>query len=439
MPVGAGEARALFAGLEDADSLAVAVSGGPDSLALALLLTRWQRDHAPHVRLHGLIVDHGLRDGSDQDARHSESMLSRIGLTADVLTLNGLPQGNLHHHARAARYDAMTDWMAQNGFAVLATAHHRDDQIETVMMRLARDPAAGLAGIARNGWWADRRVVRPLLDLPKARLAATLEGSGLDPLSDPANTDPRFERARVRAELAHNPCPASALDLLRKTRAARRVEDTLNAAAHDFIPHMVELCAHGFARLDLRQWRDQPRDLRLWVLRALVRDLGGNLAPVRRDKLTALEARLFAFATDTGGDGFAGATLGGVRICAVPGADRATHVSLFREAGRRPLPPLELIGEGSCLFDRRLRVTLRQQPAARLRVTSAGAANTKLVRDWLPCLAARHRACVLASVPVVYRGETPLFPAVSEDACAAGLSCEPLGLRFGRHRFTGAC
>lgn len=113
MPVGAGEARALFAGLEDANGLVVAVSGGPDSLALALLLARWQRDHAPHVRLHGLIVDHGLRDGSDQDARHSESMLSRIGLTADVLTLNGLPQGNLHHHARAARYDAMTDWMAQ--------------------------------------------------------------------------------------------------------------------------------------------------------------------------------------------------------------------------------------------------------------------------------------------------------------------------------------
>jgi tRNA(Ile)-lysidine synthase len=177
----------------------VAVSGGPDSLALLLLA------HAACPgQVHAATVDHGLRAESAAEARAVAALCGELGVPHAMLTV-ALAAGNVQDRARAARYAALGGWAEDNGLAALLTAHHADDQAETVLMRLTRGSGlGGLAGIrARTRMdGVPAPVVRPLLGWRKAELEAIVAAAGLSPARDPSNADPRFDRARMRAALA---------------------------------------------------------------------------------------------------------------------------------------------------------------------------------------------------------------------------------------------
>ena len=133
--------------------------------------------------------------------QRSGAWLRELGLAHAVLVWQreGSPSAALQARARAARYDLMAAYCHANGIPALVTAHHLDDQAETFLMRLKRGSGLdGLAAIPARGAWAGIAVLRPLLDVPKARLVATLDAAGIAFVSDPSNSDPRFERARVR-------------------------------------------------------------------------------------------------------------------------------------------------------------------------------------------------------------------------------------------------
>lgn len=177
-------------------AVALAVSGGPDSLALLLLASA----DGP---IRAVTVDHGLRPESRAEAEHVAAICAARGVPHDILTLS-LPPGAGQAEARAARYAALGEWCVAHGLTSLATAHHADDQAETLLMRLAR--GAGLAGLA--GIRAGRplcpgvTLVRPLLGYRKAELEAIVAAAGLAPVRDPSNTNPRYDRTAVRALLA---------------------------------------------------------------------------------------------------------------------------------------------------------------------------------------------------------------------------------------------
>ena len=125
------------------------------------------------------------------------------GIEHQILTVKVAP-GNLQDRARAARYAALASWMKRSGLAALATAHHADDQAETLIMRLNRGSGvAGLAGVRARGIvpGTDLILLRPLLGWRRAELAQIVEASGIEPAQDPSNADPRFDRARIRAAL----------------------------------------------------------------------------------------------------------------------------------------------------------------------------------------------------------------------------------------------
>lgn len=181
--------------------VAIAVSGGPDSLALLWLAAR-----AFGARAHVLSVDHGLRTESAAECGAVMAIAAAEGLPATTLTLAMQAGANLQETARDARYAAMAQACEALGIRHLLTAHHLDDQAETLLMRLARGSGvAGLSGIRPVTILHGLTLVRPLLGEPRSDLMAVVQAAGWAAATDPSNQNPRFDRTHARAVLAETP------------------------------------------------------------------------------------------------------------------------------------------------------------------------------------------------------------------------------------------
>jgi tRNA(Ile)-lysidine synthase len=199
-PVTDVEAQQLFAGLGEEAALVLAVSGGPDSTALLWLAARWRKQLKKGPKLHAATIDHGLRDGSRAEAAAVKRIAKRLGVAHRTLRWTGRkPATGIQEAARAERYRLLAGAARRVGARCVLTAHTLDDQAETVLFRLARGSGmTGLAAMARVTPLAGAFIVRPLLDVAKARLVATVRAAALPFARDPSNTDPRFTRARLR-------------------------------------------------------------------------------------------------------------------------------------------------------------------------------------------------------------------------------------------------
>ncbi|MEQ1687190.1 MAG: tRNA lysidine(34) synthetase TilS [Sphingopyxis sp.] len=172
----------------------IAVSGGADSLALLLLAHRAFAD-----RVAAATFDHQLREASAAEAAYVAQLCADIGVPHTVIVPAEPITGSLQAAAREARYAALEEWCAVQHIDWLMTAHHADDQLETLVMRLNRGSGvAGLAGIRA----VQGRVLRPLLRVRRTELLGVVRGHGWTAIDDPSNRDDRFDRARVRKALA---------------------------------------------------------------------------------------------------------------------------------------------------------------------------------------------------------------------------------------------
>ena len=181
--------------------IGVAVSGGPDSLALLRLACA-----ALPGRVAAATVDHGLRREAAEEAATVARHCAALGVPHAILGPEPLAPGNVQQEARRLRYRLLARWAEAEGLPFVAVAHHRDDVAETFLMRALR--GSGVTGLARMAARAPMpdvgttvQLVRPLLDWSRAELAA-LAPDGAD---DPSNRDPRYDRARIRALLAATP------------------------------------------------------------------------------------------------------------------------------------------------------------------------------------------------------------------------------------------
>ncbi|WP_240319072.1 tRNA lysidine(34) synthetase TilS [Acidibrevibacterium fodinaquatile] len=284
-PVGEEEFAALMAPLGPFGApprLALAVSGGADSMALALLAARWAEARCGTV--FAVIVDHGLRPESAAEAALAEARLAGRGIAARVIRLEGLAPGpGLAARARAARYAALVAAAAAGGAAHLLLGHHAGDQAETLLMRaLAASGPAGLAGMA--GWClaagGEIALLRPLLTVAPARLRASVHAAGLAWVEDPSNADPRTLRARLRPLAAMPARSAGLAAAAAARREARAAGDTAIAAA---LAARAALFPEGYALL-------APGAIAPEALAALVRMIGGRPYPPPRRALAGLAA-----------------------------------------------------------------------------------------------------------------------------------------------------
>jgi tRNA(Ile)-lysidine synthase len=194
-------AKRLFADLKSAPAVILAVSGGPDSVALMWLAARWRRALTRGPRLIAVTVDHDLRAGSAREAADVKRLARALDLPHRTMRWTGAkPKAGLPAAARAERYRLLARAARLNGATHILTAHTRDDQAETLLMRMLRGSGiAGLAAMARQTEREGVLLARPLLDVSKAQLVATLKKAKIDFAEDPTNRDVHFTRPRLRA------------------------------------------------------------------------------------------------------------------------------------------------------------------------------------------------------------------------------------------------
>jgi tRNA(Ile)-lysidine synthase len=298
-PVGDVEADRLFADLVQEPVLLVAVSGGPDSTALLYLLARWHVRHRSAPRILAVTVDHGLRTGSRAEAAAVKRLAARLEVPHRTMRWTGeKPVTGLQEKARAARYRLLLSAARRAGARCVVTAHTLDDQAETVLFRLAR--GSGLSGIVAMarvsplGFSAMRKagdspaLVRPLLDIPKSRLIATLQAAGLGHAEDPSNADPRFARVRWRAlapALAQE--GLTARRLVQLARRVRRSEAAIEAAVSAAFDRLGSRAAAHAIAFDAGGFRQLPAEIALRLIGRAV-DQVGDEGPVELGKLEAL-------------------------------------------------------------------------------------------------------------------------------------------------------
>jgi tRNA(Ile)-lysidine synthase len=260
-----GGATAPFGGA----TVLVALSGGPDSLALAAALAF----EAPRagVRAGAVIVDHGLQDGSRDAAAAAARTAESLGLDpvlVRTVVVDGA--GGPEAAARTARYEALERAAREVGATSVLLGHTLDDQAETVLLGLARGSGAtSLHGMsARSGLWS-----RPLLGIRRAQTHAFCIDSGLEPWTDPQNSDPAFARVRVRESvlplLERELGPGIAEALARTAEQLREDDDALDHFAEEIAEELADIAEAGIS-LPVGALAANPAALRQRLIRLAV-------------------------------------------------------------------------------------------------------------------------------------------------------------------------
>jgi len=261
-----GRFRAALARLDPGGGpLGLAVSGGPDSMAMLLLA-----QEAIPGGFAVATVDHGLRAEAADECALVAAACAERSVPCAVLRVIVQP-GNVQQQARRARYAALAKWARANGLAAVATAHHADDQAETLLLRLNRGSGlTGLAGVRERGAFGDLTLLRPLLGFRRAELAEVVAAAGLAVAHDPSNADPRYDRVRMRQALAG----CDWLDTAALARSAAHLADGAEALGWAAAREWDERVARDVGGVTYRP--QAPRAVMLLVVGRIMGELGGE-------------------------------------------------------------------------------------------------------------------------------------------------------------------
>lgn len=412
----------------------LAVSGGPDSMALMHLAAEWlsaRQDSRPVLSV--VTVDHGLRAESRAEAEFVAVAAAKLGMPHTILTWYGTkPKTGIQETARNARHELFRAHLEREGHNVIATAHTRDDQAETLLMRLARGSGLdGLAGMRRQSLFAGGHLlVRPLLAIPKARLVGTLQARSVSWIEDPSNSNPNFERVRLRSAqrvLGELGLSREALGLsaqrLTRARVALEAHAAETVARH---PDKIHVDRLGYASLDWDFMRSLPEDTALRILQRIIQSYGAQVEPV---SLSQLEDMTLGRRWENP----SGRTLAGARFVA---GKHPSQVLVVREAGRQGLAEFVMQPGEHAEWDNRFAIVLPKDLDGSLRIAALGPDGVKELRAAGCDLSLFPREALLTA-PGFFTGS------VLAAAPCAGYACEAhrvaqLSARFVRPPFPTA-
>lgn len=340
---GTRETTALFAPLEGARGVLLAVSGGPDSVALMLLAAAWAAQRASQTRLAVATVDHGLRIRSREEAETVGEWAKKLGFPHEILTWEGAkPKTRIQEQARAARYDLLFRHARAIDADHVLTAHHADDQAETILFRLLRGSGiGGLAGMPVAARHGDLIHLRPLLPYPKKVLVDVCAARGQTFFNDPCNEDPRFARTQMRRLLQL--LVEEGLDsagLLRLSRRAAQAEHALAASTAKTRASLNATRADGAFSAPMGHLCTLPREILQRLVGSEIEALGGK--SLRLERLENLaEALHVALRSATPWRG----TLAGMTLA----LDGRGTLTIEHEAPRRRGRGMSAVIEAACL------------------------------------------------------------------------------------------
>jgi tRNA(Ile)-lysidine synthase len=277
--------------LKDATGILIAVSGGPDSMALMHMLRAWP-EHPP---LTVATVHHGLRAEASAEAAFVAGEAAGLGLTHSTLDWTGeKPATGIQEAARNARYALLVNEAKRLGFSHVVTAHHADDQAETVLMRLVAGSGIGGLGGMRQQVQRDGIIhLRPLLDISKSALVAYCQVNAVPFVSDPSNMNPRFGRARMRglmASLAAEGLTAERLTTI--ASRARQTEDALNTVAETVLGRADCHRTDCVVQVNWRVVSPEPQAVRIRALAKLLLLSRGDADGIKLAGLERLSAEI---------------------------------------------------------------------------------------------------------------------------------------------------
>ena len=384
-------AMAALQPFEPSPLLALAVSGGPDSMAMAWLAARWARAAGGDVV--ALVVNHGLRPEAASEARRAIAGLKAEGVRASLLTVDAPPPcGDIQAWARRERYRLLEAGAVAENALHLLTAHHQDDQAETLVLNLRRGSGArGLAAMRPRTHGPRVRVLRPLLGFPGARLKATAAASGLPIADDPSNRDVRFARVRVREAIGGE---TSAARLAETAARLATDDDAIEAAVAQLVAQSASISPLGMISLERQLLLSAPGAVAQRVLERATRAVGGRLKPPRRDRV--IRALSMLAGVDRGRRTLGGAVLDW----------RERDLRIWREPGKRP-PPRVDIHNNDALIPWDGRFSLHAQASGGLAVGPLGHAGLRAIeaRDDRPLWIDAAPRQALAMTPALWRGE----------------------------------
>ncbi|CDX25152.1 tRNA(Ile)-lysidine synthase [Mesorhizobium sp. ORS 3324] len=414
----------LFSDFDLSHGAVAAVSGGSDSTALLFLLKDHLDRNTPAAKLLAVTIDHGLRPGSAAEAQAVASVCAEHGIAHRTLVWSGpKPSTGVPAAAREARYRLLAEAAEEEGIRLILTGHTADDQVETALMRQARDEGArdegardgrGLAGMAPATLY-DWRVwiARPLLGTRRAALREMLKRRGIGWIEDPTNLDQRFERPRVRTSLAGADGERRFEEAIARTRQAAAEREALGRRAAMQIGAFASRLASGLIRLDRDFAAGEDSDAAIYALRILLATVGGVSFLTDEARCRALFERLRS--------GTLCATLSRTVVDA-----RRAGIFLYREA--RNLPAAAP-AEDQAIWDGRRRITLSDRSGG-LVIAPLGSAAAKgvVAEDGAP---ASLRRKALTAEPAAWRGSECLDFA-GADAVPGPMAAAPIVSPFAR-------
>lgn len=384
----------LFAPVQGETQLALAVSGGVDSLSLMLLVARWcaLQDIPPRVVV--FTVDHGLRPAAKQETKFVADTALNLGFEAQILSgsLKNL-KTRVQEKARELRYGLIGRAMDEAGISCLLTGHHCDDQAETVLMRLARGSGVGgLGGMAKISVRQDMFVFRPLLNVQREQLEAFMATSDLVPVNDPSNRDIQFERVRWRQHMPALENTGLSSEMIGlSAKRLRRADQALSELTEQIYDEQFAIDSFGCLFFELDELVRQPAELAIRLLARALDDAGGDTQMPTLAQVEALFEHL-----KSGIFAFKGLTLGGSGIKIKDGI-----VQIYREAGRLSVKKVDISPGNSLRWDNRFQIMVAQDMASPVCVLPAIEITRNMLDNMLPGLPYVPMQAVCAAPMVV--------------------------------------
>ena len=278
----------LFSSYINHDRIALAVSGGRDSMALMYLVYRWKAHLALNIEIEVLTVNHNLRKAAEDECGFVQKIAKNYGFKHKVLIWeHEHVETSIQEKARKARYQLMLDYVREENIDTILTAHTSDDNIETFIMRLAK--GSGLNGLKSINEirHEDRiQIQRPLLSLSRSLTTEILRSTGNEWVDDPTNDDERFERVKIRNNISLLSSFNISSDNLTKTiQRLARAHESISFFTNLVSEELVELSELGHANVNFDKLRYYPKEIILRVFAKALTDVnGGNVS------LSSLEA-----------------------------------------------------------------------------------------------------------------------------------------------------
>ena len=278
----------LFSSYINHDRIALAVSGGRDSMALMYLVYRWKAHLALNIEIEVLTVNHNLRKAAEDECGFVQKIAKNYGFKHKVLIWeHEHVETSIQEKARKARYQLMLDYAREENIDTILTAHTSDDNIETFIMRLAKGSGLnGLKSINEIRHEDGIRIDRPLLSLSRSLTTEILRSTGNEWVDDPTNEDERFERVKIRNNISSlSSFNISSGNLTKTIQRLTRAHESISFFTNLVSQELVELSELGHADVKLDKLRNYPKEIILRVLAKALTDINGGTV-----SLSSLEA-----------------------------------------------------------------------------------------------------------------------------------------------------